>query len=273
VAPDATPSPTRSALIAEIKQLEAASAALQGTSGPLHALQETLDVKRAMLKSLKPLGQRLDATRAAVERAAKRRVQAEEAKLLAEGVLTKAIDEEEQLKKELSTLEASVGLDGVMHDAAAGSPIRTLGEALFTVVSQLRGMQAVDPSVAADAQTQCEHLFAKVCATVEAAEAAKCNAEAASATSRRLRGKQANASERAVPVTVSRRLAGKRKVHTPLTSFRGHPKMRRSLLNPGLRLRTGAGEAVPAANPVDAPHAYGPAPHRAGATSAGPYSQ
>ena len=192
-------------------------------------------MKRAMLKSLKPLGQRLDATRAAVERAAKRRVQAEEAKLLAEGVLTKAIDEEEQLKKELSALEASVGLDGVMHDAAAGSPIRTLGEALFTVVSQLRGMQAVDPSVAADAQTQCEHLFAKVCATVEAAEAAKCNAEAASATSRRLRGKQANASERAVPVTVTRRLAGKRKVHTPLTSFRGHPKMRRSLLNPGMR--------------------------------------
>jgi len=236
------------------------------------ALQETLDLKHALLKSLKPLGQRLDATRAAVERAAKRRSQAEEAKRLAESVLAKAIAEEEQLKKKLSALEASVGLDGVMHDAAAGSPIRTLGEALFTVVSQLRGMQAVDPSVAADAQTQCEHLFAKVCATVEAAEAAKCNAEAASATSRRLRGKQANADERTVPTTVTRRLVGKRKVYTPLTSFRGHPKMRRSLLNP-LRQRTGAGEVNPAANPVDVPHTYGPAPHRAGAANAGPYSQ
>ena len=276
-ASDAEPSSSRADVIAEIKQLEAAMSALAGASmqSSRNDLQALLDEKRRTLRALKPLGQRLDAARAAMSRSTRRREQAEEAKRLASDVLVGALKEEEQLKQELADLEASVGQECAGQDPAANGSFQSLGDTLAAVVEQLRGMDVVDAAVAADAQAQCELLYARVHATMKAAEEA--TREAASAAPRRMRGKQAPPAGGDAPITVTHRIVGKRKVRSHLTTFWAPGKVRRSLLGtlrPAPALAGGARCAAATAGTLaGAPCTYGPVPLPAGAADAGPHSQ
>eukprot|EP00959_Pyramimonas_sp_CCMP1952_P024951 523661-Pyramimonas_sp.AAC.1 len=67
------------------------------------SLSEQLEQKRRELQNLKPVGQKLDSLRAALERSRKRKAQAAEALSLAEQAV-RAATEEERLDKELTLL-------------------------------------------------------------------------------------------------------------------------------------------------------------------------
>ena len=224
--PSASP-PTRAVILEEVKQLEAAIAAVAapGMAGVRADLQQQLAAKRKQLQDLKPLGQRLDGTRAALERATKRRLQAEEAQRLADAALQKALSEEETLKKDLQELEAAVGPDGMQETSLAA-----LGVQMAAAVDQLKNLNdTVDENVIKDAQQECENLLSRFQATVKAAEVAA--AQARAAAPRRLQGKQPapDPPEPETRPTITNRLVGRQKVQSHLTSFFPFKKARSSL--------------------------------------------
>ena len=215
--------PTRAKILEEIKQIESSIAPLVGDymvelRAPLEA---QLAARRKVLQGLKPLGKRLDDTRAALERAKKRRGLAEEAMRLAKVALEQANTEEAKLEGELKTLEASVAPE-TETDA-----VKQLGESLANALDQLRNISTLSPEVTKDAQEQSDALISKFAATIGAAEAAV--ADAKKRMSLRMVGKQPGPPaviELQQPVTplITHTLVGKHPVQSNLTSFFGPMK-------------------------------------------------
>ena len=194
----------RADTIAEIKQIEAAILAITSPSleSNKDALQVQLEEKRKLLHTFKTLGQRLDGTKAAASRASKRREQAEEAVKLAQCTLSQATAEEDQLKKELAELEASVA-----QESYNTCPLQALGEQLAAAVEQLKSIGVLSPDVADDAQVESEALFLKFQATFKAAELAM--EQAKLNVPHRMRGKQTPAVPSVQPPVITHRMVGK----------------------------------------------------------------
>ena len=98
-------------------------------------MQEQIEAKKRLLIVSKPIGQRLDNTRAASQRALKRLEQAKVTAWLAQEVLAAAEMESANLAKELQDLEAEVAAntsanDVEMQDSAACNPIACLEKQL-----------------------------------------------------------------------------------------------------------------------------------------------
>jgi len=165
-------------------------------------LQAQIDDKKRMLVESKPIGQRIDNTRAALDRSRRRLAQAVEALSAAQAAVEAATADEMRLASELADLEASV-------TSAAPAPetydMATLEEHLLAAVSQIRQLEAMRPGVADDAQKQCADLVGRFRATMEMA--ARMSTEATDRTTKRLRinGKQPPES----PPRPPHRLSGK----------------------------------------------------------------
>ena len=221
----APPSATRSSLLSDIKQMEAVVATM---SSPVMAtakaeLETRLAEKRSELQALRPIGQRLDSTRAALERSKKRREQAEQAMALAQSTLAAAVEEEKNLTTSLMELEATVGSETPSPEHSLAS----LGEQLAAAVEQVRSFSGVDPGVGEAAQRESEALLARFQVTIQAAENAVQAAK--QAVPRRLTHKQPTPqpAELAVP---DHRLTKKQKVQSHLEAFFGPAKPRGSLV-------------------------------------------
>lgn len=220
--------PAKGDTLAEIRQLEAAIAAMTSPSmQPVKdSLQSQLEEKRKMLQALKPLGQRLDGTRAALERSRKRKAHAEEALQLAQMTLKQAAEEEDRFQAELNELEATVGLEPQQSTPS----LQALGEQLAAAVEQLKAFGVLTPNVAEDAQQQSAELLAKFQATVKAAEVAAQQMQQTKPTPMRIIGKtpvvkvaaKAEAACAAsLPKIVTHRLCGKQPVQSHLDRFWG----------------------------------------------------
>ncbi|CAK0868120.1 unnamed protein product [Prorocentrum cordatum] len=180
-------------------------------------LEGRLAEKRAELQALRLIGQRLDGTRAALERSRKRRGQAEQAMALAQSTLTAAVEEEKSLAAQLAELEAAVGSDATPAEAS----LVTLGEQLAAAVEQARSFENVGPAVGDEAQHESEALLARFQATLQAAEAAMHAAK--TAVPRRLNGKQPIEHPPEAPEVRApdRRLPKKQKVQSHLEHWFG----------------------------------------------------
>ena len=199
-------------------------------------LEERLAEKRAELQAQRPIGQRLDSTRAALERSRKRREQAEQALSLAQAALTAAAEEEKNLTTQLAELEASVGAEAPGPELCMAA----LGEQLEAAVQQIRSFDNVDPSVGEEAQRESETLLARFQATLQAAEAAMQVARAN--IPRRLNGKQPLQHREDPPIPLDRRLNKKQRVQTHIEAW----------FTPRRPLAPPAASAQPAATPAPA---------------------
>lgn len=101
---------TRATVLAEAKELAGAVVALTSqSSAPLrNMMMGQLAARRKELHSLNPIGRRLGNARAALERARKRRLLAEDAMTVAQVALLSAKGEVESLERELHDLETQV---------------------------------------------------------------------------------------------------------------------------------------------------------------------
>ncbi|CAK0907096.1 unnamed protein product [Prorocentrum cordatum] len=109
--------PTRAETLAVIKQIEQASSALTSpTMKDMKTnLEEQLATKRKMLKGMKPLGQRLDGTRAALDRAEKRKEQAATALTFAQKTMEQAEAEEAKLTQATMRAAAAAMVEAASH--------------------------------------------------------------------------------------------------------------------------------------------------------------
>ena len=104
---------------------------------------------KAQLSEVKPLGAKLDATRAALARAAERKSKAENALSLAQECLTAATDEHEAIATDLAELEAQVVSNLV------APPLLALQETLEAMVG-LMAQSGVTEELSTQAKQQCD---------------------------------------------------------------------------------------------------------------------
>jgi hypothetical protein len=149
--PSASP-PTRAALKAEIKQLDAAMAQLVGDSFQ-HMRDELggqIEAKKRLIIDANPIGQRIDNTRAALSRALKRKQSAIDALADAQTVATVADDEVIRFTKELDELEAALAKSpAVMPDE---SPLIAMTTQINAVLAELSAVAGHEPTRLNDAK-------------------------------------------------------------------------------------------------------------------------
>ena len=161
---------SRPTLIAETKQIEAAIAAMLGDSMVeiRRGLEEQLAAKKKALMDLKPLGKRLDDTRAALDRSRKRLAVAEDSVVAAQMSYDQAKEEETKLSTELIALEASIGTDSPLDSDS----ITSLSESLASAVEAIRNISCLPKGVAEDAQAQADLILKRFQSTMASAERA-----------------------------------------------------------------------------------------------------
>ena len=115
----------------------------------------------------KALGQRLDNTKAALERCIERLAQAHESLTLAKKAVDCAAEEESSLVAELQSLESQATQS---QPAPEVTSLVTLEGQLHSAVEQLRQINTLQPSVADDAQAQAATLLARFRTTIDAAQ-------------------------------------------------------------------------------------------------------
>ena len=189
VMPVATAQPTSAQLRAEIKQLEASAAGLQGDGVKISrdsVLAQIAEKKRLIIET-QPIGQRLDGARAVLERSRKRRVQAEETLLLAQKALQDASAEESKLSAELAELETMAGPGG-QQPMESDDAVQSLKGHLTSVLQHLNDGQCVDPALILVAETHSAQLLEGFRVTLEQAAKAK---EQGDEPTHRIRGKSA----------------------------------------------------------------------------------
>ncbi|CAK0883704.1 unnamed protein product [Prorocentrum cordatum] len=150
------PDMTRNQRQTAIKQLEAALATLHGAE---HAAlrdsinQEIASHKQAIISD-KPLGQRRDHCKAALERAKKRPQQAREALRLTEAAVQAAEKEELRLAQELADLQQAISEAPVQEEGLAA-----LKSQLEAACQQLSKVGGTHPDAIADAEARSRDLF------------------------------------------------------------------------------------------------------------------
>ena len=167
----------RSAIQCSIKALENAISSLVGDEfqEQRRIMQEQIEAKKRLLIVSKPIGQRLDNTRAASQRALKRLEQAKGTARLAQEALAAAEMESANLAKELQDLEAEVAAntsanDVEMQDSAACNPIACLEKQLAATVRELKTVGNVSGAVVKDAEEQAALLLSRFKNTIHTAK-------------------------------------------------------------------------------------------------------
>jgi len=129
--------PSRQQLQQGIKQLESALQHLTGDDvgeTKAHLLAQIENKKRQLVEA-RPIGQRIDNTRAALERARKRSTLTQEALTMAHAAAEAAAVEESRIAAELADLEASINNGPVAMETGC---VASLEEHLLAAVGQLR---------------------------------------------------------------------------------------------------------------------------------------
>jgi len=150
---------------AAIKQLESAAASIldPAMSDVRDSLLKQAGEKKKLLQVSKPVGQRLDNARAALERTSKRLASAQQTLLLAHATVDAAQEEYDGLSVEVSQLESSIGpgVPGAASDVMSG-----LRDQLVNALAHLNECDGVTSEIAGDAKSHSEALFLKFQATL-----------------------------------------------------------------------------------------------------------
>ena len=213
----------RAAIQASIKSMENAITALGGDEFATcrHELQAKIELKKKELTAARPMGQRLDNTRAAVLRSMKRLEQAREAAKLAQETLAAAEAETANLTKELSELElemaANAGCEPSDSDAC---PLANLEKQLAASIAELKNAGNVRKEVIDDASEQAATLLSRFKTTIHVAKAV---AREDGGARLRKDGKQPYQAE-AVSQPTAFRIVGKQHPKRKITDFFGPMK-------------------------------------------------
>ena len=215
-----TGQPDRAAILAAIKSMEGAIAALTGDEFATYRqeLQTQIETKKKALSAAKPMGQRLDDTRSALARSSKRLEQAQEAMKLAQAAVAAAETENATLTHELTQLELEVAANaGGDTSEPEASPLVCLEKQLSAVVAELMSAGNVRQDVVEDAKTQAATLLSRFKATIGLSKSV-----AREDAGERLRkdGKQPIQSE-AVANPADFRIRGKQRPKRMITDFFG----------------------------------------------------
>ena len=223
-APAVVPS-SRAKVSEQIKALESAIA-LMPAEPEFEQQCEALRAKAAALRreiiDAKPIGARIDGTRAALQRAQDRKAEAVRTLVLAQDAVSAADAETGKLACELAELEAALAHapPEAMDTAPPVCSLDMLGSQLKQYISALKADIHIDPAHLTHAEAHVSQLIGGFEATLQHAGRAR---EAAGLPNRRIVGKQdAPASDVPVPtelVDVGHRLVGKQQPKRVITDF------------------------------------------------------
>ena len=174
----------KASLNASIKALEAALHHLppESTHDATRAhLIERISAEKRLIMKAKPLGAQLDSCKAALERAQRRREQAQEAMDLAKATLESAGVEVQRLQSELNELESTVAMQpqGGNHGATYANSIEGMVASLQKVLEEMKTSRTVPVEYILETETKMTALLTGV---QRIADYAKQQAAAAAAT-------------------------------------------------------------------------------------------
>ena len=223
-APAAVP-PSRAKVSDQIKALEAAIALMPAEpefEQQCEALRAKVTALRREIIDAKPIGARIDGTRAALQRAQDRKAEAVRTLVLAQDAVSAADAETDKLALELAELEAALAHapPEAMDTAPPVCSLDMLGSQLKQFISALKADEHIDPAHLSHAEAHVSQLIGGFEATLQHAGRAR---EAAGLPNRRLVGKQ-DAPARDVPVPTDQpdtgfRLVGKQPPRRVITDF------------------------------------------------------
>jgi len=167
-----------SAIRSRVKSLEETLRLLPESDDFIKAredIQMRLDKAKLELRSTRPLGARIDASRMALQRAQQRTAQAKEATELAIQVHAKAVMEEEETSAQLTALEKEWTAQAV-EEASASDTIQSLKLSLSGVMKVLAKKPGMEQISVTQAQTHMDSLLRGLAACIADADK-KCPAE------------------------------------------------------------------------------------------------
>ena len=162
--------PSRQQLLASVKHLEAALAAIPagvGDDATRDMLAAQLDEKRRLLGETKPMGKRLDGARAALARALKRQEAAVESVQLALAAQEASNAEVTHLRAEVASLEEQIGPPAAPVPATPAPVMEQLESLLQQAVAQLAEAETVSGEAVSDASAQSAALLERFKATLD----------------------------------------------------------------------------------------------------------